>query len=77
MSSGFDRGDTIWYFTNDTGWRTGVFLRAVERGRKSGMFVVRRTADNKEILVKPDDVHEMNGTVERQEITGKVSRGRS
>jgi len=52
--------DRIWIYTDNTGWRTAVRLRTVERGKHFGKVVVRSMVDGREFMVSEDDITPMN-----------------
>lgn len=63
----FDKGDTVWFYHEDLGWRTGIFVGVVEkvkeRSKNFGMFKINPNfLERKQILVKPGNVEAVTGT---------------
>ena len=53
----FDKGDNVWFWMDEGGWRTGVFLGVVEKGYDFGMYRVKPNfMDKKEVRVLPEEV---------------------
>lgn len=73
MRDDFKRGDLVLYNRNERGWYTATFVRAVERGPDSGMFVVR-SIDGSEVKVKPEHVRSAKSDPEPVKL-GTTIRG--
>lgn len=57
----FDKGDSVWFFLDDIGWHTGVFMGVVEKAKESsenfGMLKVKPNfLERKQVLVRPGNV---------------------
>lgn len=53
----FQKGDVVWYYSESGGWRTGRYLRTVERGVDFGKCVIMPSYGRKtEQHVRPDSV---------------------
>ena len=54
------RGDTVEVYT-ENGWRTGVYDRTVESGKKFGLVVVKIVvpAYERVLFVRPEEVKEL------------------
>ncbi len=51
-------GDIVWWKTNETGSRTGKFIRVVERGRKFDLVQIEPTdaVPRKTVYIRPEYV---------------------
>lgn len=58
VKNGFSRGDVVQFYSDNGGWRTGVYRHTVERGKKFGKLVIEITvpAYERKIFVGADRV---------------------
>ena len=47
-------GAVVWYYTDRVGYRTGVYLRTIERGKRFGLCVVRDSVSGRSVSVSAD-----------------------
>ena len=65
-----EKGDTVWFFTPNGGWRTGKYVRTIERSRRklSMMIIEPTSAYRKQVIVSQDHVKPLEENNDRKEL---------
>ena len=72
----FRPGDVVWYYNDNGGWRTGRYIRTVERGADFGMCVITPLNGGKtDIYVRPEDVKYCKHCIENRKREAVKSSG--